>query len=102
MFSRNHANVIIIFIPLNAVLANDDSIAQRSPKMTVLMLDGCTVFVFDESHVEGSGNAHGLNIQSDNKMKEAREYLFARACAPNAEAADTGDNIDTMGNVFLH
>ena len=100
MFSRNHANVIIIFIPLNAVLANDGSIAQRSPKLTVLMLDGCTLFMFDESRAEASGNAHGLNIPSDEKMKEVHEYLFARACAPNAEAADTGNNIDTMDNVL--
>jgi len=72
------------------VLANDDSIAQRSPKMTVLMLDACTQFVFDKRPVEGNSNTHGLNIQSGNKLKNAQDYLFARACAPNDVAADTG------------
>ena len=75
--------------------ANDDSIAQRSPKMTVLMLDACTQFMFDKRPVEGSSNAHGLDIQSGNKLKNAQDYLFARACAPNAEAADTGKDTTT-------
>ena len=72
--------------------ANANSIAQRSPKMTVLMLDGCTEFASDERAVEGSGKNHGLNTEYGNskKLKEARDYLFARACSPNAEAADTG------------
>ena len=61
--------------------------------MTVLMLDGCTLFAFDERTVEGSGKYHGLDTEygNSNKLKEARDYLFARACSPNAEAADTGE-----------
>ena len=34
--------------------ANANSIAQRSPKMIVLMLDACTEFAFDEGAVEGA------------------------------------------------
>ena len=69
-----------------------NSIAQRSPKMIVLMLDACTEFAFDEGAVEGSGKNHGLDMKygNTNKLKEARDYLFARACTPNAAAADTG------------
>ena len=81
-------------------IGNDDSIAQRSPKMTVLMLDACTVFVFDELAVGGSGSNHGLDMQPGKKLKEARDYLFARACAPNAEAVDTGKHTTTTGNVL--
>ena len=64
--------------------------------MTVLMLDGCTEFAFDERAVEGSGESHGLDTEyGNNKMKQARDYIFARACTPNAEAADTGkENYD--------
>ena len=74
-------------------LANNGSIAQRSPKMTVLMLDACTVFFFNEHPAEGSNNGHGINVQYGEKLEEARNYLFSRACAPNAEAADTGSHI---------
>ena len=71
-------------------LTNNDSIAQRSPKMTVLMLDACTVYVFNEHPAGGSSNDHGLNVQCGDKMTEAQDYLFSRACAPNRQAADTG------------
>ena len=79
---------------------NDVSIAQRSPKMIVLMLDACTEFLFDEPAVEGSGYSHGLDMKSGNKMKEARDYVFARACAPNAYATDTGKDVTNAGNAL--
>ena len=79
---------MVILIHTIHAFAHANSIAQRSPKMTVLMLDGCTLFAFDERAVEG--NNHGLDTEYGDKLKEARGYLFARACTPNAAAADTG------------
>ena len=84
-----HANCICC-LHVMYVLANHDSIAQWSPKMTVLMLDACTVYVFNEHPAGGSSNDHGLNVQCGDKTTEARDYLFSRACAPNRQAADTG------------
>ena len=81
-------------------IANDDSIAQRSPKMIVLMLDACTLFVSDKQPVEGSGNAHGLDVESGNKLKTAQDFLFARACAQNAEAVDTGKDTTATTNAY--
>ena len=81
-------------------IANDDSIAQHSPKMIVLMLDACTLFVSDKRPVEGSSNAHGLDVGSGNKLKTAQDFIFARACAQNAEAADTGKDTTASSNVY--
>ena len=81
---------------------NDASIAQRSPKMTVLILDACTEFLFDERAVEGSGNNHGLNMTSGSKLKNVRDYVFARACAQNAHAADTGKDHLTREMLCVH
>lgn len=75
-----------------ATRVHTHSIAQRDPKMTVLILDACCVFYFDERSGEGRTKAHGLDMGQRRlkKMKEVRNTLFARACASNAEAADTG------------
>ena len=80
------------------MLTYDNSIAQRKPKMTVLMLDACTVFIFDECAVEGSHNPHGVDVACGDKIEEARDYLFARACGQNATAVDTGKDTTDIHN----
>jgi len=58
--------------------------------MTVLILDGCCLFEFDEALPKGMPKKHALKMRVSKIMKEIQNTLFARACAPNAAAADTG------------
>ena len=59
--------------------------------MTVLILDGCRVFVSDEPLADGSTYKHGLKVP-EGKLKMTRDTLVAHACAPSADAADTGED----------
>ena len=69
---------------------NISSIAQYSPRMTVLILDGCREFVSNDEPL--TNHEHGLKMPKRRKLKEPRDTLVAHACAPSAEAADTGED----------
>ena len=57
--------------------------------MTVLILDGCREFV---SNAPLTKHEHGLKMRNPGKLKKPRDTLVAHACAPSAEAADTGED----------
>ena len=73
------------------LLTKHGSIVQYSPRMTVLILDACSVFLSDESGAHGRKNMHGLNLPSG-KMKHKRDTFVSYACGKSCEAADTGNN----------
>ena len=66
--------------------------------MTVLILDGCRVFVSDEPLAK---HKHGLKMPEGRKLKEARDTLVAHACAPSAEAADTGEETTERNSIVI-
>ena len=68
------------------------SIAQYSPRMIVLILDGCRLFQFDEPLADGSTQKHVLIVPMGQTIKETGDALVAHACASNAGASDSGDH----------
>ena len=62
----------------------------------MLILDGCCLFEFDEPLPEGSSKRHALKTRVETIMKETQNTLFARACAPNASASDTGEDMTSL------
>ena len=74
-------------------LSNNGSIVQYSPRMTVLILDGCSEFHIHEPSARGRTKMHGLNLpRGEMEMKYKRDTLFSFACAPGHGATDTGYN----------
>ena len=69
--------------------------------MIALMLDACCVIHLDEPARDGPVKAHGLNAHVGEKIQETLNTLFARACAPNCEAADSGKHATNKGTVML-
>ena len=61
------------------------SIAQYSPRLIVLILDGCRLFVSSKPLAEQK-----LNIPAGQKIKAVGDNLVAHACAANDEATDSG------------
>ena len=69
--------------------------------MTVLILDGCREFV---SNAPLTKHEHGLKMRNPGKgrkLKEARDTLVAHACAPSAEAADTGEGTTEKKSIVI-
>lgn len=65
------------------------SIEVRSPRLIVLILDGCRYFTSDEPLVDGTKVKHGLDFVVQ-KRKTVPDTVIAHACAPNALASDSG------------
>ena len=64
------------------------SIAQRSPRLTVLMYDSCRVLMDDEPSAEPRVNKPTLNV---GYLKvDAQEVAIHHACQPGSEATDSG------------
>ena len=66
------------------------SIAQRCPRLIVLILDGCREFTFDEPLADAKELKHGLDIPADQKLKAVPDTVIAHSCAPNTWASDSG------------